>query len=92
MFNKILGGIRSAFEHVDHFLMALFRMPTKPSAPNSAAAERAKAAKQVRGAMHVQGAAGGSSSGSSGADGLFGKALADGHEKARGTTAPPRAR
>ena len=92
MFDKILRRIRSAFGQLYNFLMALSRTPTQ-SGRDSAAAERAKAAKQVGDAMHVRGHAGGGGfSGSTAADGLFGKAFADGHEKARKKTPPPQAR
>ena len=91
MFDRILRGIRSAFGQFYNFLMALFRTPKEPSGRDSTAAERAKAAQRVGDAMHVQ--RGGSGLlGTKATDGLFGQALADGHEKARKKTPPPRAR
>ena len=94
MVRSALKSIRSAVEQFYNFLRALFRTSTEPSNRDSTAAERAKAAKQVGDALHVRGGPGsqGGFSGTSAADGLFGKALADGHTKARKKTPPPRAR
>ena len=94
MFDRILRGIRSAFGQFYNFLIALFRAPKEPSGRDSTAAERAKAAKRVGDAMHVRGHSSGIGgfSGTKATDGLFGQALADGHEKARKKTPPPRAR
>lgn len=81
MVRRVRKRILSFMKAASDFVMHLLHTPKEESTPDPAKA----AAKQVKDAMHVRGVGGqgGGFSGSSATDGLYGKVLAEGHEKAR---------
>ncbi len=81
--------MRNAFRSIRRFVRVLFQKPPE----NAAMKEVKAAASRVQAAIHARGDASASfHSGGRSADGFFGQEIASGHENARKTAPPPKAR